>query len=135
MKARITDKIWVRLAELSPHDVDESTAARIRERALAALSRPGSRVMALARHVERIWTDFVELPVAGAVIVACLIWVFQGIASGRASDHLGRAGFADAIDTERATTPVLRAQRVASRRHRSDGLLFPAASSGREMRR
>jgi hypothetical protein len=118
MKPHITDKIWIRLAELSQHDVDDTTAARIRARALGALkSRTPSRMQTLAGFIERIWTDFVELPVVGAVVVACLIWLFQGVASGRPSDQGGRPDGAAAMGSHRTTTSALRTRRAA--RHTS----------------
>ncbi|HMI86054.1 MAG TPA: hypothetical protein VK550_18285 [Polyangiaceae bacterium] len=131
MKPHISDRVWVRLAELSPHDVDEATAARIRERAILALmSRPSSRAAGWARQAERIWTEFVELPVAGAVVVACLIWVFQGVANGRASDGYGRAGAA-AIAGGRASAPALRAPRLALRSRRAAAASLATPSSRR----
>jgi len=114
MKPHITDKIWIGLAELSPHDVDTATAARIRERALGALkSRSPSAMEALAQSIERIWTDFVELPVAGAVVVAGLMWVFQGVASGRPNDQVSSSEGVAAVGTHAAATSVHRARRAA----------------------
>jgi len=119
MKPQITDKIWLRLTKLSRHDVDDATAARIREHAVRVLkSRPPSQVAALARSVERIWSDFFELPLAGAVVVACLVWLFQGVASDHhSSDEVMLVDSAVASGFHRPETSALRKRRAA--RHTS----------------
>jgi hypothetical protein len=105
MKAQVKDKIWARLSELAPRDVDGAASARIRERALAALCRrPPSSTEVIARRVERIWTDFVELPMVGGVIVAWLFWLMQGMTWGRFenSESLADRAREDASSTSAA---------------------------------
>jgi hypothetical protein len=79
MSAPIKDPVWTRISQIPRRDVDEATQARIRDRALAGLtSRVPARSLALAARIERIWTDFFELPMTALVIVACMAWLLQG---------------------------------------------------------
>jgi hypothetical protein len=90
MSAPIKDPVWSRISQISRRDVDEATQARIRDRALAALtSGVPSRSLALAARIERIWTDFFELPMTALVIVACMAWLLQGMALAPAGEREG----------------------------------------------
>ena len=94
MSAPIKDPVWARISQISQCDVDEATQARIRDHALAALtSRVPSRSLALTDRIERIWTDFFELPMTALVIVACMAWLLQGtlaLSGDREGARLGR---------------------------------------------
>jgi hypothetical protein len=111
MSAPIKDPVWTRISQIPRRDVDEATQARIRDRALAALtSGVPSRSLALAHRIERIWTDFFELPMTALVIVACMAWLLQGTltpSGDREGARLGRGQNSGASALGRSSVDAL----------------------------